>query len=99
MPFRLIVPKAVLEEMIAHAREELPRECCGLLAGERKDGEGQVRRLFRLVNSLTSPVEYESEPESMFRAMRAIDAEGLEVVAVYHSHPTSASVPSRKDLE
>jgi proteasome lid subunit RPN8/RPN11 len=31
--------------------------------------------------------------------MRAIDAEGLEVVAAYHSHPTSAPVPSRKDLD
>ncbi len=85
--------------MVAHAREELPRECCGLLAGERLEGLGRVKGLYRLVNSLGSAVEYESEPSSMLKALKAIDAAGLEVVAVYHSHPTSAPIPSRKDLD
>jgi proteasome lid subunit RPN8/RPN11 len=89
----------VADEMVRHAQEERPRECCGLLAGERLEGMGRVKRLFRLVNALASGVEYESEPASMLRAMKAIDAEGLEVLAVYHSHPTSPPVPSRKDLE
>jgi len=85
--------------MVRHALEERPRECCGLLAGERLEGLGRVKGLHRLVNSLGSAVEYESEPTSMLRAMKAIDAAGWEVLAVYHSHPTSSPVPSRKDLE
>jgi proteasome lid subunit RPN8/RPN11 len=70
-----------------------------LLAGERLEGLGRVKGLYRLVNALESPVEYESEPRSMLRAMKAIDAAGLEVLAAYHSHPTSPPVPSRKDME
>lgn len=99
MPFRLIVPEEVREEMIAHAQQELPRECCGLLAGTLKEGEGRVLEVYRLTNALGSAVEYESEPGSMLQAMRAIDGAGLRVLAVYHSHPSSAAVPSRKDLE
>src|SRR3954447_4052537 len=99
MSFRLKVPAGLWQGMIRHAREEQPNECCGLLAGAVADGVGRVERLYRLVNSAASPVEYESEPRSMLAAMRDMIARGLDVVAVYHSHPTSRPVPSRKDLD
>lgn len=99
MSFRLNVPAALWDEMIQHARAERPYECCGLLAGTVADGVGKVERLYRLENAAASPVEYESEPRSMLAAMRDMIARGLDVVAVYHSHPTSRPVPSRKDLE
>jgi proteasome lid subunit RPN8/RPN11 len=35
----------------------------------------------------------------MFQAIRETQKLGLEILAVYHSHPTSEAVPSRKDLE
>jgi proteasome lid subunit RPN8/RPN11 len=35
----------------------------------------------------------------MFEAVRDMRSRGLEIVAVYHSHPTSAPIPSRTDLE
>ena len=56
-----------------------------------------VRR-FPLINAVASPVEYESEPRSMFDAVRAMLKARLDVVAVYHSHPTSPPIPSKKDL-
>ena len=93
--FPLVLPRAILEQMIAQARAELPNECCGLLAG-RQSG---IERCFPLVNEAASPVEYLSEPRSMFDAMRAIDRAGLDILAVYHSHPTSEPVPSKKDRE
>ncbi|MBY0227678.1 MAG: M67 family metallopeptidase [Gemmataceae bacterium] len=98
MAIRLIVPASVHEALVAHARTELPNECCGLLAG--KKGEAWRAEAYHpLVNSLASPVEYASEPRSMLAALRAIDAAGQELLAVCHSHPTSAPVPSRKDLD
>jgi proteasome lid subunit RPN8/RPN11 len=81
--------------MVAHARAELPNECCGLLAGVA----GAVTCHYPLDNTLASPVEYLSSPESMFAADRDMRRRGIEVVGVYHSHPTSAPIPSRKDLE
>jgi proteasome lid subunit RPN8/RPN11 len=88
--------------MVAHARAELPNECCGLLAATVGSGQraaGSVKRCYPLVNELASPAEYLSEPTSMFRAVKDMRARGLDIVAVYHSHPTTEPVPSRKDLE
>jgi len=85
--------------MLWHAQAETPCECCGLLAGMiRVDGTGEARLRYPLVNALASPVEFESDPASLFSAWNDIRRQGLEVLAVYHSHPTSEPVPSRKDL-
>lgn len=97
-PFRLVIPRAIFEELIAHARADSPNECCGLLSGIETAGRGEVRELHRLVNELASPVEFRSEPRSHFLAMKAMRAAGTDVLAVYHSHPTAPPVPSRLDL-
>ena len=90
--------------MVAHAVAELPNECCGLLAGDIKQKAdeapvGTVRRRFALINMEQSPREFVSDPHSMFDAVRQIDSEGLAILAVYHSHPTSDPIPSCTDLE
>ncbi len=96
----LSIPRSVYEGMLWHAQAENPLECCGLLAGLiREDGVAEVRLRYPLLNAAASPVEFESEPRSHFSADRDIRRQGLEVLAVYHSHPRSAPVPSRKDLE
>ncbi len=84
--------------MYAHARTELPNECCGLLAGRVEEGVGRVERRYTLVNALASPVEYESEPRSLLDAFRDMHHRGLDELAFYHTHPTSDPVPSAKDL-
>ena len=98
-PFRLVIPRPIYEAMLAHARAEVPAECCGLLAGTIADGVGRVTQHLPLVNALTSPTEYESDPGSMLAAHKAMRAAGTDVLAVYHSHPTSDPVPSRRDRE
>jgi proteasome lid subunit RPN8/RPN11 len=96
----LNIPRLVYEGMLWHALAEQPLECCGLLAGAiREDGVGVVKLRYPLLNAAASAIEFESEPRSHFSADRDIRRQGLEVLAVYHSHPTSEPVPSRKDLE
>jgi proteasome lid subunit RPN8/RPN11 len=101
MPFHLQIPRQLFESTLAHARAELPNECCGLLAGHVASELGQalVVRAYPLVNAAASPIEYLSDARSMFDAVRAMQREGLDVLAVYHSHPTSDPIPSRTDLE
>jgi [CysO sulfur-carrier protein]-S-L-cysteine hydrolase len=84
--------------MVAHAKSELPNECCGMLAGLREGNVLRVQAWFPLVNEAKSPVEYLSDPRSMFAADKERRRLGLEFVATYHSHPTSAPIPSRTDL-
>jgi proteasome lid subunit RPN8/RPN11 len=89
--------------MLGHARAELPNECCGLLAGALPDasepGVARVVRRYPLVNAAASPREYLSDEQSMFTAVKDMHRLRLDVLAVYHSHPTSEPVPSRTDLE
>lgn len=92
------MPRQFLDAMIQHARTELPNECCGLLAGARDGDVLRVEARHELVNEAASPTEYFAA-KSMFAATKKMREFSHEIVAIYHSHPTSAPVPSRKDLE
>src|SRR3954463_375050 len=83
-----------LDEMIAHAREEAPNECCGLVAGR----EGRTERVYRMANAARSPLRFEVEPMEVMRTLEEIDQEGLEVSALYHSHTRTAPYPSQTDV-
>lgn len=100
--FRLLVPRAFYDEMIAHARAELPNECVGIFSGVVEEGPdcaiAPVQCRYPLINEANSPKRYHAE-KSLFDAHRAMYAQGHIVLAIYHSHPTSAPIPSRTDLE
>jgi proteasome lid subunit RPN8/RPN11 len=102
-PFRLLLPRQFHTEMVSQAQTELPNECCGLLAGRMvSDAGGPVGRVLRrypLVNAAASPREFDSEPRSLLAAHKEMRRESLDILAVYHSHPTSRAVPSPTDLE
>src|SRR5262245_28390101 len=99
-PFRLLqVPRSLYAAMTAQAEAEAPLECCGLLAGVIEGDVGRVLERYPLTNAAASPIRFESDPRSMLDATRDIDRRGLAVLAVYHSHPTTAPVPSKTDLE
>jgi proteasome lid subunit RPN8/RPN11 len=95
----LLIPQSLYDAMIDHARRELPNECCGLLAGLIDGDTGRVSQHFPIRNDLAGPTEYLTNPRDLLDAMKATRAAGTEVLAVYHSHPASAAVPSRKDIE
>ena len=98
-PFvRLLVPRAVLDAVIAHAQAELPNECCGLLAGTIENCDGRAVRHFPIRNDLASTTEYFTNARDLLDAMKDMRTEGLEVLAIYHSHPASEPIPSKTDL-
>lgn len=102
--FHLLLPRSIFDDMVAHAQAELPNECCGLLAGRlptTSETKGSLRVEFRypLRNKLRSPTEYESDPKCMVDAVRDMRKLGIDLIAVYHSHPESPPLPSNKDLD
>jgi [CysO sulfur-carrier protein]-S-L-cysteine hydrolase len=83
-----------LDDIVAHAREEAPNECCGLLAGR----DGRSTQVFRMRNAAASPLKFEVDPLEVMRTLEAIDESGLEVAALYHSHTRTAPYPSQTDV-
>ena len=81
------ITQALVDEMVAHAREDLPNECCGLLGGS----DGEVRTLIRVANSAASPLRYEMDPQEQYNALRTIEDGGEELLGIYHSHTKSAA--------
>ncbi len=107
MPFCLSLPRDLYDGMLAQAKTEFPLECCGLLAGTLAPADptgtagtiGIVHGRYPLLNAAKSGTLFESDPRSMLDACRDIDRRGWQILAVYHSHPTSAPIPSKTDLE
>ncbi len=91
---RLRIPRPIFDAMLAHARADFPDECCGFLAGI----DGVVTHRFPLVNALASPTAYQVDSRELLKAHRAMRNLGIGEVAIYHSHPSSAPVPSASDL-
>jgi len=86
------ISRADRDELVAHAREEAPNECCGYLRAR----DGVVEEVFRTVNERASPYGYEFGFEAL-QAVNDLDDEGFDV-GVYHSHPRSSAEPSQTDI-
>ncbi len=80
--------------IIAQAGAEFPDECCGLLAGRN----GRVERVLRGTNVDHSPYTYLMDPREQLEAFKAMEAEGLDLMAIYHSHTHSPAYPSETDV-
>ena len=88
------IPRSIYDEMVEHARDEVPNECCGLIGG--RDGEAVT--LYRAVNSEGSPLRYNLDPQDQFRIMSEMEEKGEELAAIYHSHTASPAYPSQTDI-
>lgn len=86
--------QAQIDEMIAHSRDDLPNECCGVIGS--KDGVAQA--VHRAVNSAASPLRYEIDSKDFLRIYNLIDDADQDVGAIYHSHTRSAAYPSQTDI-
>ncbi len=88
------IARWLVEEIVAHARENLPNECCGMVGG----ADGTAATVYRAANAEASPFRYSIDAGEQFRLMRAIEEGGEELVAIYHSHTKSAAYPSQTDV-
>lgn len=88
------ISQALIDEMVAHAREDLPNECCGMIGGRN----GEATRVVRVENAAASPLRYEMDPQGQYNALKEIEDAGEELVAIYHSHTRSAAYPSQTDV-
>jgi [CysO sulfur-carrier protein]-S-L-cysteine hydrolase len=119
MPSPLRIPRKILDEMVFHAREANPFECCGLLAAQ----DGVVAAHYRIANAVAgdpqavdlfeaaggtrlqnlsqrkrAEVAYFMDPKQLLAAFTDMRLRGIELTAIYHSHPHSPAYPSPTDI-
>ncbi len=90
----LELPQVVIDEMIAHSREDLPNECCGVI-GRASDG---ALTLWRATNDQASPWRFNIPPQQLLHLYNAIDDVDGDLLVIYHSHVASEARPSPTDL-
>lgn len=90
----LVISSALVDEVMAHARIELPNEACGLLSGRRD----RAAAFHAARNIEASPFGFEMDAGDLARILDGIERNGLELVAIFHSHPRSPAVPSTRDI-
>ena len=88
------ISRRLLDEVIAHAREDAPNECCGMIASS----DGEAVAVHRARNAAASPFRYEMDGLEQYQIQTAIEDAGLDLGAIYHSHTRSAPEPSQTDI-
>ena len=88
------ISQELFDEMVAHAVQDAPNECCGMIA--TRDGEAVT--VHRATNAAASPLRYEIDGAEQYRIQMAIDDADLDLGAIYHSHTRSAPYPSQTDI-
>jgi proteasome lid subunit RPN8/RPN11 len=94
----LTLPGDIAATILAHLRDWLPNEGCGLLAGRRdRDGHGRASRFFPGTNVLHSPTRYRMADPEVVNALRTNRELDLDLLAIVHSHPVTKPAPSATD--
>jgi proteasome lid subunit RPN8/RPN11 len=88
------LPQAVLDAVVAHAREAAPGECCGMLLGS----VDRIVDAVRARNRSGDPNRFLVDPEDHIVARRTARTRGIDLVGFYHSHPHSDAYPSASDV-
>ena len=88
------ISRELLEDVIAHAREDAPNECCGMIASR----DGVAVAVHRARNAAASRFRYEIDGMEQYKIQSAIEDAGLDLGAIYHSHTRSAPLPSETDI-
>lgn len=93
-PRRLIISQSQVDKLIAEAEKQTPNEACGLIAGEN----GMAKIIFPLTNISENPFTFLMEPGEQISTLFRIEELGLELAAIFHSHPHSPPIPSPTDI-
>lgn len=96
----LALSEAQYQRIIGHCYDGLPDEACGLLAGPVVAGEatGFVSDVYPAANADASARTYTVEGRDYLHASRDAEANGNDIIGVWHSHTHTDPYPSPTDV-
>jgi len=92
----LEISKALIDQMVAHARADHPDEACGVIAGPANSDRPE--RFIPMINAARSPTFYEFDSHDLLQLYKDFDANNEDPVVIYHSHTATEAYPSRTDI-
>ena len=95
MNYEIELTTEMRDQLVAHAKAELPNECCGYITGQN----GVCKTLYKMTNIEASPTYFEFDPKEQFQVVKSARKVNEVPVVVYHSHPGSPARLSERDLE
>lgn len=90
----LSLPRAMVDQIVAHARRDHPDEACGVVAGQ----DGVATRVVEMANAERSPTFYRFDAREQLRVWREMDDADEVPLVIYHSHTATEAAPSRTDI-
>ena len=95
---RLVLNAKHVSDLRKHAIDSLPLESCALLAGKISNDDVMVSEVIIANNADKSQVSFSIEPKELLDAYSKAESMGLEIVAIFHSHPAPVK-PSSTDVK
>ena len=89
--------KADYEKIIVHAKEHLPEEACGLIAGTKEGDVKKIEKVYLLTNIDHTNEHFSMDPKQQLAAVKDMRANGYTPLGNWHSHPESPARPSEED--
>jgi len=86
------------ESIVAHAKNGLPNEACGLLAGKADGDVKTVEKVYLLSNPDCSPEHFSIDPKEQLAAVKDMRANGFVPLGNFHSHPSTPARLSEEDI-
>ena len=93
----LYLKKEDYEKILAHCKEGLPNEACGLIGGTIEGDKRSIQKVYLLTNIDQSNEHFSLDPKEQLAAVKDMRANGLKLLGNFHSHPESPSRPSEED--
>lgn len=90
----LTLSPTVHDALLIHLRRVLPWEGCGFLGGHN----GRATVALPVANVATRRDRFRMAPDAQVRALLALQSQGVALLAIYHSHPQGAALPSAVDI-
>jgi [CysO sulfur-carrier protein]-S-L-cysteine hydrolase len=83
-----------ITQLTRHAKDALPNESCAILLGD----DDKVVKILPMRNVDESPVTFSIDPTELIHAYDLAERKGMQVIAIFHSHPAKPS-PSSTDIK
>jgi len=101
---KILLPESIKDFIaIRDEKEEVSIICdverCGVLLGHKNGDCIVVEEIVEVENASKNPNEFEIDPYDLYEIWVDAEKRGLDIVAVFHTHPFGLAKPSSLDIQ